>query len=93
MAIKKFRHKGLKKFFENENKSGIQPVHAFKIVLILDLLDGATKAEDMDFPGSNFHSLKGNLKEFDSVPINGNWTIIFRFKDGDAYEVDLVDYH
>lgn len=93
MAIKKFRHKGLKKFFDYEDKSGIQPAHASKIGLILDLLDGAVMPNDMDFPGSDFHPLKGNLKDYYSVHVNGNWTIIFKFEKGDAYEVDLTDYH
>lgn len=93
MSIKKFRHKGLKKFFNNDDKSGIQPAHANKISLILDLLNAAVKPIDMDFPGSDFHSLKGNLKDFYSVHVNGNWTIIFKFENGDAHEVDLIDYH
>ncbi|HEV8051677.1 MAG TPA: type II toxin-antitoxin system RelE/ParE family toxin [Parachlamydiaceae bacterium] len=93
MAIKKFRHKGLKRFFEDGNKSGIQPGHATKIGLILDLLDGAIDPKDMDFPGSNFHPLKGTFKDFYSVHVNGNWTIIFKFENGDAIEVNLLDYH
>ena len=80
MAIKKFRHKGLKKFFDNEDKSGIQPAHAPKIGLILDLLDGAIKPNDMDFPGSDFHPLKGKLEDFFSVHANGNWTIFLSLK-------------
>ena len=93
MAIKKFRHKGLKKFFDDGDKSGIQPAYTVKIGLILDLLDAATIPGDMDFPGSGFHPLKGDRKGFYSVHVNGNWTIIFKFENGDAYEVDLIDYH
>lgn len=93
MAIKKFRHKGLKKFFIDGNKSGIQSAHASKIGLILDLIDAAMIPPDVNFPGSDFHQLKGNLKEFYSVHVNGNWVVIFKFENGDAYEVDLVDYH
>lgn len=93
MAIKKFRHKGLKKYFEFGDKSGIQAAHAKRIELILDLLDGAAKVKDMDFPGSDFHPLKGNLKEYFSVHVNGNRAIIFKFENGDATDVDLVDYH
>ena len=58
-------------------KSGIQAVHARRIGLILDLLDNAEKAKDMDFPGSDFHLLKGDLNGYYSV--NGNWTIVFKF--------------
>ncbi len=93
MAIKTFRHKGLKKFFESGTRSGIQPVHAKRIKLLLDLLNGAMEAKDMNFPGSDFHLLKGNLKSFYSVHVNGNWTIIFRFESGEANDVDLIDYH
>jgi len=47
----------------------------------------------MDFPGSDFHHRKGNLKGFYSVHFNGNWTIIFKFENDDVFEVDLIDYH
>lgn len=93
MAIKKFKHKGLKKLFEYGIKSGIQTTHADKIALILDLLDAAKEPKDMNFPGSNFHPLKGDLKGFFSVHVNGNWTIIFRFEKSDAHDVNLIDYH
>ena len=48
---------------------------------------------DIDLPGYRFHPLKGNLKGFWSISVSGNWRIIFRFEDGDVYDVDLVDYH
>lgn len=93
MVIKKFRHKGLKKFFENGDKAGIQAAFSRKIGLVLDLLDGAASSSDVNFPGSDFHPLKGELKECFSVHINGNWVIIFKFENGDAYDVNLIDYH
>lgn len=93
MAIKTFRHKGLRKFFESGSKSGIQAAHAKKIALILDRLDAATEVKDMNFPGSDFHPLRGELKGFYSVHVNGNWTIIFRLENGEANELDLIDYH
>ncbi len=64
-----------------------------KIELILDRLDAAVDPKDMNFPGSNFHSLKGDRKNFYSVHVNGNWVIIFKFENGEAYDVDLLDYH
>jgi proteic killer suppression protein len=93
MAIKSFRHKGIKKLFESGSKSGIQPAHAKRIRLILDLLGAVAEAGDMNFPGSDFHPLKGDLKGFYSVHVNGNWAIIFRFEDKHALDVDLIDYH
>lgn len=93
MAIKTFKHKGLKKFFDSGSKAGIHAAHARKIEGILDRLNAAIEAKDMNFPGSDFHPLKGNLKGFYSVHVNGNWTIIFRFEKGEAKDVDLIDYH
>lgn len=97
MPIKNFRHKGLKKFFtspdDDKDKSGVQAKHAAKIHLILDLLKAAARPEDMNFPGSDFHRLKGDRKDVYSVHVNGNWTITFKFENGDAYDVNLEDYH
>jgi len=93
VTIKTFKHKGLRKFFESGSKAGIQAAHAKKIKLILDLLNSAMEVKDMNFPGSDFHSLAGEFRGFYSVHVNGNWTIIFCFENGEAKEVDLVDYH
>ena len=93
MAIKTFKHKGLRKFFETGVKTGIHPPHAKRIERILEQLDAATEAHDMKFPGSDFHELSGDLKGFYSVHVNGNWTVIFRFLHGEASDVNLIDYH
>lgn len=93
MTIRNFKNKGLKKFFDTGSKSGILPAFASKIEVILDRLNSACDIKDMNYPGSNFHSLKGDLKDFYSIHVNGNWTIIFKFENGEAYDVDLVDYH
>jgi proteic killer suppression protein len=92
MSIVSFRHKGLRRFFETGVKTGIPPHFATKLALILDRLDAAHDPKDMNFPGSDFHALKGDYKGFYSVHVNGNWTIVFRFESGDAKDVDLVDY-
>ena len=47
----------------------------------------------MDLPGFRLHPLKGDLAGFWSVTVSGNWRLIFRFEDGHASDVDLVDYH
>ena len=93
MAIKNFRHKELKKFFETGSQAGLNASLLKKIGLILDRLDSAVDLKDMNFPGSDFHPLKGDFKGFYSVHVNGNWTIIFRFGNSEAFDVDLIDYH
>ena len=48
---------------------------------------------DLDLTGYRLHPLKGNMKGYWSISITANWRIIFRFEEGDAYDVDLIDYH
>ena len=91
--IKSFEHKGLEKFFYNEDKSGIQPKHAQKLADILDRLDASTSTKDMNFPGSNLHQLSGKLKGLWSIRVSGNWRVTFKFIDGNAYIVNYLDYH
>ena len=91
--IQSFKHKGLQKYFEKGDFSKIQPAHRKKIRLILSLLNATTEIRDMNFPGSNLHKLTGDLDKFWSVNVSGNWRIIFALENGDAFEVDYLDYH
>ena len=90
--IKSFQHKGLERFFLDDDKRGIQVQHAQRIADILDRLDASVVVQDMSFPGSGVHRLKGPLKDHWSVRVSGNWRITFRFEDGNAYVVDYQDY-
>ena len=93
LVIKSFRHKGLERLFNDGTKKGIQPQHAEKLVDILDRMDASAFVGDMDYPGSDLHPLKGHLKGQWAVKVSGNWRVIFRFENGDAFVVDYVDYH
>ena len=65
-----------------------------KISDILLAIDAAAQPNEVGlFPGWRLHPLKGELKEFWSVTVSGNWRVIFRFEDGDAFDLDFVDYH
>ena len=55
--IKSFRHKGLRRFFESGNTSGVQAVHAKRLRLQMAALDTARVIEDMDIPGFRLHPL------------------------------------
>jgi proteic killer suppression protein len=92
-VILTYRHKGLKKFAETGSKSGIQPRHAEKLRRLLTALDVASRAEDMNAPGSGWHALKGNLEGHWSVIVSGNWRLTFSFDQQDAVLVDYQDYH
>ncbi len=56
-------------------------------------LDIANKPSDLKLPQYRIHPLKGELKDYWSITVSRNWRIIFRFRGGDVYDVDLVDYH
>jgi proteic killer suppression protein len=88
-----FRHKGLRLLFENGDRRKVQPEYAEKLERILARLDEADEAEDMDLPGYRLHRLKGDLAGLWSITVSGNWRLVFRFNDGDADEVDLVDHY
>lgn len=47
----------------------------------------------MNLPGFRLHPLKGDLAGYWAVSVSGNWRVIFRFEEGHAAEVDLLDYH
>jgi plasmid maintenance system killer protein len=69
---------------------------SFKALLtsdILDRLDAAKVVKDMNFPGSDLHRLKGKMKDLWSVKVSGNWRVVFSFKEGNADNVDYIDYH
>jgi proteic killer suppression protein len=91
--IESFRHKGLKKFYEDGSMVGIQPRHAKRLRIQLAALETAMTIEDMDVPGFHLHPLKGADKGRWSIWVNGNWRITFEFQDGHAYVVDYEDYH
>jgi toxin HigB-1 len=57
-------------------------------------VDRATSLEDLKVPpGNRLHALKGDRRGQYAISINDQWRICFRFKDGDAYDVEVCDYH
>ena len=91
--IKSFKHKGLKKLFTEGDSSGVTQSHVEKLKFILATLDTANNIQDINFPGSNLHSLTGKLAGQHAISVNGNWRIFFEFINGDVYIVNYDDYH
>jgi toxin HigB-1 len=89
--IKSFRHKGLKQFFETGDLRKIQVQHVRRLTLTLTLLDAASDVGDVNFPGSQFHPLKGDRRG--EYALSSNWRITFRFENGDVYDLNYEDYH
>jgi toxin HigB-1 len=91
--IASFRHKALRRYFEDDDRSKLPADLVRRLGIVLAALDASDAVEEMDRPGFRLHALKGDLLGFWSVTISGNWRIVFRFVDGEALDVDLVDYH
>ena len=91
--IRRFRHRGLRRLYEDDDRRELNPQHTDKIVRVLARLDIATRAEQLDLPGFRLHPLRGELAGYWSITVRANWRIIFRFEGSNATDVDLVDYH
>ena len=91
--IKSFSHKGVKKFYDSGSMAGIQSAHAPKLARQLARLNQAKTPADMNLPGWKLHPLKGKLVGQWAISVSGNWRLIFRFRGGDAFNVDYDDYH
>ena len=94
--IKKFRHKGLKRFFDYPRYTdtrGISPDISDRLIVILDALHTIERAEEMDITGLYFHGLKGQRRGEYSVRVTGNWRVTWRMDGNDVVDVNLEDYH
>lgn len=56
-------------------------------------LDEARTIDDMRLTSFRLHPLKGDMKGLWAVTVGANWRIVFRFANGEADDVELVDYH
>ena len=91
--IRTFKSRALKKLYEKDDPSKINPAHIERVKDILFSLDYADLPSDMDLPGWNLHKLTGKLKGFWAVWVSGNYRIWFRMEDGDIFDIDYGDYH
>ena len=96
MRLIRFRHKGLRQLHEDDNARAVPPAMADKLRKVLFALETANDLDQVSrFPGWKLHPLKGNLKEFWSLTLTGNWRLIFRYdaEANSASDIDLIDYH
>ena len=89
----KFRHKGLRRFWESGDTRGVPGDLAKRLNRRLDDLEAAVSPDDLRIPGYRLHPLTGERVGYWSVRVSGNWRLVFRFRDGEAVGVELVDYH
>ena len=83
----------MRQFYDRDDSSRVGAKLANRVAAALADLDEAGKPGDLDMPGYRLHPLKGRQAGRWSISVSGNWRITFRFEAGNAYDVDLVDYH
>jgi len=96
MQLTRFRHKGLKRLHGSNNAKGVPAGLADKLGKLLFTMETASELDQLSrFPGWKLHPLKGDLKDFWSLTVSGNWRLIFRYDEttNSASDIDLVDYH
>jgi toxin HigB-1 len=92
-VICSFRHKGLRRLFEDDDARGVPSSLTGRLRNVLTFLNAANTVEQAaPFPGLRLHPLKG-MRGMWSITVSGNWRIVFRFEKGDAYDLDFTDYH
>lgn len=96
MQFGRFRHKGLRRLYDDDDPKGVPPAMADKLRKLLFALETADSLDQVSrFPGWKLHPLKGALKGFWSLTVTGNWRLIFQYdpKTNAAADIDLIDYH
>jgi len=89
-----FGDKDTKKIWEGERIKGLSTEIQEMARRKLRMLNNSQDLTDLQIPPSNrLEKLKGNLKDFYSIRINNQWRIIFKWNNGNAEQVEIIDYH
>ena len=92
--IRSFAGTGTERFFATGRSRRLPTETLKRAAMRLTQLNAATTVEDLRVPPSNrLEALKGDRKGHWSIRINDQWRICFRFAEGDAFDVEIVDYH
>jgi proteic killer suppression protein len=92
--IKTFADKETQQVFVKGKSKRLPPDLIRRAVRRLEFIHWAKGLKDLKVPPSNrLHALKGDREGQYSISISDQWRICFRFSDGDAYDVEIADYH
>ena len=92
--IKSFKNAASRKVFEGEQPNRFKGLDFEIATRRLDQLDAALSLHSLSpLKSVGLHSLKGDRKGQWSMTVNDRWRICFQFKDGDALDVEITDYH
>ncbi len=92
--IRNFADTETERFFATGKSRRLPSDIRLRAAMRLTQLDAANRIDDLRLPPSNrLESLGGNRHGCWSIRINEQWRLCFRFTDGDAFDVEIVDYH
>ncbi len=92
--IRSFADAGTERLFRRERVRRFPADLLRSMLRKLALVDAAEQLDDLRVPpGNRLEKLRGDRGGQHSIRVNDQWRICFRWKDGDAYEVEIVDYH
>jgi proteic killer suppression protein len=92
--IKTFADKATQQVFVKGKSKRLPSELIRRAIRRLEYIHWATSLNDLKAPPSNrLHALKGNREGQYSISINDQWRICFHFIDGDAFDVEITDYH
>jgi len=92
--IKSFRDSDTERLFKRERLRLLPPSLQRPCLRKLLILDAADRLADLKLPpGNKLEKLRGDRAGQHSIRINDRWRICFRWRDGDAYDVEVSDYH
>ena len=92
--IKSFADKETERLFQRESSRKFPTDIQRKARMKLEILEGAEQLDDLKVPpGNRLEKLTGNRPGQHSIRINDQWRICFVWKEGSAYDVEIVDYH
>jgi len=92
--IKTFADGRSRRFYQLGKMSKFSGMNIEAAEELLAVLDAATSLKDISpLKSVSLHKLTGNRKGQWAMTVNGPWRICFRFEDGNAYDVQIVDYH
>ena len=91
--IGSFKDRRLKRYYVRGDARLLPVDMLARIRSVLARLDIADSIDDLRLHSYCLHPLKGKLKGYWSITVKANWRIVFRFRDGNALDVELIDYH
>jgi len=92
--IRSFRDRDTERLFQRERPRHLPEAVAHRALRKLVMLDAATEVADLRLPpGNRLEKLAGDRQGQHSIRINDQWRICFVWRDGDAHDVEIVDYH